>query len=118
MKEGKTGVVTCSALKKSYRRILLHGSSDAHKGSANHMHLITDSCLFVVLHGTKDTIAAHMAQRRGHFMPSSLLDSQLAALELPENDENHVMCAVEQMVIDSVQQVITYLRDNCGLLLT
>ena len=116
MKEGKTGVVTCSALKKSYRRILLHGSSDAHKGSAN--HLITDSCLFVVLHGTKDAIAAHMAQRRGHFMPSSLLDSQLAALELPDNDENHVMCAVEQTVIDSVQQVMLYLRDNCGLLLT
>ena len=109
--EGRTGVVTCSALKKDYRRILLNGSGDAGKPSTN--DLVASSCLFIVLHGARDIIAGHLAQRRGHFMPPSLLDSQLASLQLPGSDERHVVCAVEQTVSDSVQRVIAYLKDNC-----
>ena len=102
--------MTCSALKKSYRRILLNGSSDAHRATTS--DLVARACLFVVLHGARDTIAGHLAQRRDHFMPPSLLDSQLASLELPGSDEKHVMCDVEQTVADSVQRVIAHLRVN------
>lgn len=110
VQEGKTGVVTCSALKKNYRHILLHGNSDTQEESTN--QLVASSCLFVVLHGARDTIAEHLAQRSSHFMPPSLLDSQLASLELPGNDENHVMCDVKQTVNDTVKQVTVYLRGN------
>ena len=106
VQEGRTGVVTCSALKKDYRRVLLNGSAD--KASSN--DLVANSCLFVVLHGARAIIAGHLAQRRSHFMPPSLLDSQLASLELPGSDERHVMCAVEETISDSVQRVITYLH--------
>jgi gluconokinase len=46
--------------------------------------------VFVLLAGTRATIAARLAARAGHFMPSSLLDSQLADLEDPEPDEPHI----------------------------
>ena len=43
--------------------------------------------LFVFLDGSKETIAARLADRRGHFMPPSLLASQFATLEPPGADE-------------------------------
>ena len=110
VQEGKTGVVTCSALKKNYRHIILHGSSDTWEESTN--KLVASSCLFVVLHGARDIIMEHLVQRSSHFMPPSLLDSQLASLELPGNDEKHVMCDVKQTVNDIVKQVTMYLKDN------
>jgi gluconokinase len=65
-------VLSCSALKRSYRDILRSGASDVR---------------FVHLHGTRDLLAARMHGRPGHYMPPSLLDSQLATLELPGADE-------------------------------
>ena len=70
---GRPGIVTCSALKKSYRDVL--------RG---------DRVLFVYLAGTRDEIAARLATRHGHFMPPALLDSQFAALEPPTPDENAI----------------------------
>lgn len=61
-------VLACSALKQSYRDTLAAGAADV---------------TFVYLHGGADLIAARLAQRRGHFMPAALLDSQFAALEEP-----------------------------------
>jgi carbohydrate kinase (thermoresistant glucokinase family) len=74
-------VVTCSALKRSYRSIL----------SAGH-----DDVAFVYLRGDKDLIAQRLAVRAGHFMPPALLDSQFAALEEPDVDERSVMMAIEE----------------------
>jgi gluconokinase len=68
---GRPGIVTCSALKRSYRDVL--------RGQA---------VVFVYLHGTRDQIATRLAARHGHYMPSSLLDSQFAALEPPGDDEH------------------------------
>ena len=67
---GRPGVITCSALKRAYRDVL----RDPH-------------VVFVHLAGTRDQLAPRLAARRGHFMPVSLLDSQLADLEPPGPDE-------------------------------
>lgn len=68
----ENGLITCSALKRSYRDIVNRRGSGV---------------VFVFLSGSKDTIAARLAVRHGHFMPSSLLDSQFADLEEPTSDE-------------------------------
>lgn len=73
--QGATGtiVIGCSALKRSYRDLIRN-----HAGQ---------QVMFLHLNGSPHVLAARMAARVGHFMPSSLLDSQLAALEPPEADE-------------------------------
>lgn len=70
--KGENGIVTCSALKRSYRDLLNRRGSNI---------------VFVYLAGDKETIANRLAVRHGHFMPSSLLDSQFADLEEPAPDE-------------------------------
>jgi gluconokinase len=65
---GKTVVLACSALKQRYRDILKAGRAGVR---------------FVHLEGDPDLIRSRLAQRRGHYMPASLLDSQFAALEEP-----------------------------------
>ncbi|WP_115788287.1 gluconokinase [Arthrobacter silvisoli] len=65
-------VIACSALKRSYRDIIR--SAD-------------DSVVFVHLHGTREVLSERMNSRPGHFMPASLLDSQLATLEPLQADE-------------------------------
>jgi gluconokinase len=66
------GVVTCSALKRSYRDLLRDGSADV---------------WFVHLTGTLELLAERLGARKGHFMPATLLDSQLADLEPLGPDE-------------------------------
>jgi len=63
-------VLACSALKQRYREQLLARVPDGR---------------LVYLRGTKATIAARLAARRGHYMNPALLDSQFAALEEPAN---------------------------------
>ncbi len=69
---GEAAVVTCSALKRRYRDVLI-GRRDFVKL----VHLV----------GEKALIAERMARRTDHFMPPALLDSQFAALEAPGDDE-------------------------------
>lgn len=66
-------VASCSALKRKYRD-LLRSAGDA-------------DVRFVHLDGTRELLAERMTSRSGHFMPPSLLDSQLATLEKPTSDE-------------------------------
>ncbi len=70
---GQPGIITCSALKRSYRDVL--------RGE----HVV-----FVYLAGTPEQIAHRLAARHGHFMPPALLDSQFATLEPPASDENAI----------------------------
>ena len=73
-------VVSCSALKQSYRDLLRSvGEADVR---------------FVYLAGGRALIAERLAQRRGHFMPPSLLESQLAILEEPSPDERAWVCDI------------------------
>jgi gluconokinase len=51
---------------------------------------------FVYLEGDRSLIEERLAARRGHFMPSSLLDSQLAILEPPSADEDAWVCDISQ----------------------
>ena len=66
-------VVSCSALKRRYRDRLREADPELR---------------FVHLSGGRELIAARLAARRGHFMPPSMLDSQLATLETPEAAES------------------------------
>jgi gluconokinase len=68
---GRHGVIACSALKRAYRD-----------------RLRRTQVLFVHLDVPRAELERRLAQRSGHFMPESLLDSQLAALQPPEADES------------------------------
>ncbi|MHA7289152.1 gluconokinase [Arthrobacter sp. MDT3-24] len=63
---GRSTVLTCSALKQSYRQLLADAQGRV---------------LFIHLDGGADLIGQRMQGREGHFMPSTLLPSQLATLE-------------------------------------
>jgi gluconokinase len=75
--DGTPGIITCSALKQSYRDVLRF-----------------DRVEFVYLAGTKEEIAQRLAARHGHFMPRALLDSQFAILEPPTPDENALTVSI------------------------
>jgi carbohydrate kinase (thermoresistant glucokinase family) len=77
---GESGLITCSALKRSYRALMNRRGSGV---------------LFVFLDGSKATIAPRLAARQAHFMPPSLLDSQFADLENPEPDEPHIRVDID-----------------------
>ena len=69
---GKSGVMTCSALKETYRRTL---TADMPAGAV----------CFVLLEAPKQVLVERLEHRTGHFMNPGLLDSQLATLEVPEH---------------------------------
>lgn len=72
MAANPAGVVSCSALKRRYRDRLRAGDPTAR---------------FVLLDVPRAVLDDRLRHRRGHFMPASLLDSQLATLERPDPDE-------------------------------
>jgi len=77
-------VVSCSALKHAYRDCLrkeVHGKVQ-----------------FILLDGSRETITDRMKQRKGHFMPPALLDSQFATLEKPTPDEHAVILDISHPV--------------------
>ena len=78
--EGRHGVVTCSALKRAYRAVLIGGNRDV---------------TLVYLEGTKALIARRLSARFAHFMPPGLLQSQFDALEPPGPDENPVIVSID-----------------------
>lgn len=88
--EHDRGVVTCSALKRSYRDLLREHRPDV---------------VFVHLHGDPEVIARRQAGRPGHFMPASLLDSQLATLEPLGNDERGFVVDVGPPVDRVVEEI-------------
>jgi gluconokinase len=77
---GTGGVVTCSALKHSYRDILREGCAQA---------------FFLHLDGGRSLVADRIAHRTDHFMPASLLDSQYATLEPLQPEEFGAVLLVE-----------------------
>ena len=75
-------VVSCSALKRSYRDLLRSvGEAEVR---------------FVYLAGSRALLAERLAQRRGHFMPPALLESQLSILEEPSPGERAWVCDISQ----------------------
>ena len=90
---GKNVVIACSALKQAYRDRLASGGS----------------LRVVYLKGDAETIAPRLAGRRGHFMPPSLLASQFATLEEPDNA---IVVDVREPVAAQVAAITRALREQ------
>ncbi len=86
-------VISCSALKRRYRDLVRSaGDPDAR---------------FVYLAGSRALLTERLANRRGHFMPPALLDSQLAILEEPSPDERAWVCDIAETPDAIVSDLIT-----------
>jgi gluconokinase len=96
-KAGGHIIIACSALKRSYRDILI--------GSRNSVRLI-------YLKGSLDLIRQRLQARRGHFMPPQLLDSQFATLQEPAPDERAIVVDVAPTVDAIVDDVVRQLRQR------
>jgi gluconokinase len=83
-------VLTCSALKRSYRDLLREADPDL---------------IFIHLAGTPEVIAARMQKRTGHFMPPSLLESQFHDLQAPAPDEHAFTFNIDMPLEQLVEQV-------------
>jgi gluconokinase len=70
--QGLPTILTCSALRRCYREVLRDGAPGT---------------VFVHLVGARELLLGRMTARSGHFMPASMLDSQLQTLEALEPDE-------------------------------
>jgi gluconokinase len=92
---GEHAVIACSALKRAYRDILVHGRNDVR---------------IIFLKGNQDLIAGRLAARKGHFMPPGLLDSQFGTLEPPGANENPVTVSIDASVDAIVDDIVNQLR--------
>lgn len=93
---GESTVVTCSALKRSYRDVL--GSAE---GDVRFIHLL----------GDPEAIQARIKARTGHFMPETLLPSQVSTIEPLQDDERGII--VEN--VGTPAQVCSNIIDRLGL---
>jgi gluconokinase len=91
---GESAVVTCSALKRSYRDQLLDGRPDAR---------------MVFLAVDREVLARRLAARHGHFFPGQLLGTQLDALEPPQPDERVLSVVPADNPETTVDSIITLL---------
>ena len=92
-------VVACSALKRAYRDLIRSEAPEA---------------VFAELDGTHDLLAARMAARPGHFMPVSLLDSQLATLQPLQTDEAGMRIDVGAPPAELASRIAAALRTTGG----
>ncbi|HEV7309211.1 gluconokinase [Ensifer sp.] len=91
---GRSSVLGCSALKRSYRDILRSGAPRVR---------------FVHVHGDRAVLADRLSHRAGHFFPAALLDSQLAALEPLGRDEDGVVVDVALSPSEQVERALAAL---------
>lgn len=89
-------VIACSALKRKYRDRILASAPET---------------TFLHLHGSKEVLAERIAARQNHFMPASLLDSQLATLEPLAFDEPGRVVTIEQSVDEIVDDCLDLIRE-------
>lgn len=92
------GLVGCSALKKAYRDFISQS--------------VGEPVQFIYLNGSKDLIAKRMAARTGHFMPTSLLDSQFEALEVPDKTENAISIDISGTEQDVINLIVNEITEN------
>lgn len=90
-------VVSCSALRRVYRDRLREAAPDL---------------VLVFLHGTRERLAARLGARRHEFMPSTLLDSQLATLEEPDADEHALSFDIRLRPAEIVDLIVHRLEDR------
>lgn len=92
---GERVVIGCSALRRVYRDLLVHGRRDIR---------------IVYLQGTQALIADRLAQRKGHFMPPGLLTSQFKTLEQPTPDEHTVTVSIDAPANAIVDTILSQLK--------
>ena len=91
-------VIGCSALKQAYRDIIRTTAAGPVQ--------------FLLLDGRREVLLGRMTTRPGHFMPASLLDSQLATLERPGADENAHIFDIDQPFDTLVDAVVTRIQEE------
>ena len=87
----RDAIVSCSALKRAYRHRLLSGR---------------DFVKLVFLKGDRALIAARMAARTDHFMPTALLDSQFETLEEPDGAEQPIVVPIDAAPVDVCENIL------------
>lgn len=93
--EGVSTVMACSALRRSYRDVLRAGPP---------------SVDFVLVDGSAEVIRQRMSTREGHYMPVTLLDSQIATLEPLEADESGLVLDVALAPDELTREAVAWLR--------
>ena len=96
--EGESGVVTCSALKRSYRDVIIGDRPEV---------------ALVYLKGSRDLIARRMAARHEHFMPAALLTSQFATLQEPTPAERPIVVDVGGAPDEIAGRIVQDLEFRC-----
>ncbi len=89
-------IIACSALKRRYRDVI--------RSSAD------EPICFIWLNGSRETLLERVSKRPGHFMPASLLDSQLATLEPLESDECFLEANIQNDASSIVEDLITKIK--------
>jgi gluconokinase len=90
-------VIACSALKRTYRQVLVGDRSDVR---------------IVFLSGSRSLIAERIAHRKGHFMPLDLLDSQFRTLEPPQANEDPITVSIDAPVETVVKNIVAQLGNS------
>ena len=91
-------IASCSALKRSYREAIAKAAQRP--------------ILFIYLHGSKEVLEQRINARQGHFMPATLLGSQLKTLESPGPDERALKLDIEQSVPQLVERAQCWLLEQ------
>ena len=91
-------IASCSALKRGYRDAIIKAAKRP--------------VFFVLLHGSAEVLQQRIAARKGHFMPASLLDSQLATLEMPGTDERAITIDIAQKPERILEQALKFLTQG------
>lgn len=91
---GEAGVITCSALKRAYRDIVVGDRPDVG---------------LVHLRGSRELIGRRMAARKGHFMPTALLDNQFATLQEPAPEERPIAVDIGGTPAEIVDVILRHL---------
>ena len=94
-RDGERAVIACSALKRAYRSILVHGRDDVR---------------IVYLKGSRELIGQRLSMRKGHFMPPSLLESQFCTLEPPDESEHPIVVDIAPAVEAIVEHIVAELK--------
>ncbi|GAA4113833.1 gluconokinase [Knoellia locipacati] len=94
---GVSTIITCSALKRSYRDVLRHGAP---------------AVTFVHLDGPAEVIRARLSVREGHFMPASLLQSQIDTLEPLGDDEAGVVLDLRRSPDELIADALDWLAGS------
>jgi carbohydrate kinase (thermoresistant glucokinase family) len=94
------GIITCSALKRSYRQIIIGDRPEAR---------------LVYLRAGRDVLTQHLAARHGHFMPASLLQCQLDTLEVPDPSEDPLTVDVGPSAGNLAEEIIRRLANSTAV---